>query len=208
MLTRCLEEMRQDSRHAARMLLQHPSFTAAAVLSLALGIGANTAIFSVVDAALLNPLPYREPDRLIAIHGTSPKSSKNAVSYPNFLDMRTRTRTFEEIAAWFIEMFTLAGQPQAERLIGGRVSASYFSILRVQPLLGRRFEAREDQRGLQIADEVLVDRQNVETDALVRLGVCGECCGDGVHLGSRLGEADIWAKAPYRRGSGHVTRQE
>ena len=147
MLTRCLQEMRQDSRHAARMLLQHPSFTAAAVLSLALGIGANTAIFSVVDAALLNPLPYREPDRLIAIHGTSPKSSKNAVSYPNFLDMRARTRTFEEIAAWFIEMFTLAGQPQAERLIGGRVSASYFSILRVQPLLGRTFSAAEDQAG-------------------------------------------------------------
>ena len=139
--------MRQDARHAARMLIQHPSFTAAAVLSLALGIGANTAIFSVVDAALLNPLPYAEPDRLIAIHGTSSKSSTNAVSYPNFLDLRARTRTFEEIAAWRIEMFTLAGQPQAERLIGGRVSASYFSILRVQPLLGRTFAAREDQPG-------------------------------------------------------------
>src|SRR5688572_13112567 len=106
-VTRFLEEMRQDARHAARILIQHPSFTAAAVLSLALGIGANTAIFSVIDAALLNPLPYAEPDRLIAIHGTSPKSRKNSVSYPNFLDMRARTRTFEETAAWFIEMFTL-----------------------------------------------------------------------------------------------------
>ena len=135
--------MRQDVRHAARMLIQHPSFSAAAVLSLALGIGANTAIFSVIDAALLDPIPYAEPDRLIAIHGTSLKS----MSYPNFLDLRVRTRTFEEIAAWRIEMFTLAGQPQAERLIGGRVSASYFSILRVQPLLGRTFAAREDQLG-------------------------------------------------------------
>ena len=146
-VTRFLEEMRQDARHAARILIQHPSFTTTAVLSLALGIGANTAIFSVVDAALLNPLPYAEPDRLIAIHGTSSKSTKNPVSYPNFLDVRARTRTFEEIAAWFLEMFTLAGQPQAERLIGGRVSASYFSILRVQPLLGRTFAAREDQPG-------------------------------------------------------------
>jgi putative ABC transport system permease protein len=147
MLTRCLEEMRQDSRHAVRMLIQHPAFTAAGVLSLALGIGANTAVFSVVDAALLNPLPYAEPDRLIAIHGTSPTSSRNTVSYPNFLDMRARTRTFEDTAAWFIEMFTLAGQPQAERLIGGRVSAGYFSILRVEPLLGRTFSAAEDRAG-------------------------------------------------------------
>jgi predicted permease len=139
--------MRQDVRHAARMLIQHPSFTAAAVLSLAIGIGANAAVFSVVDAALLDPLPYAEPDRLMAVHGASSSSTKNSVSYPNFLDLRARTRTFEEMAAWRIEMFTLAGQPQAERLIGGRVSASYFSILRVQPLLGRRFEAREDQPG-------------------------------------------------------------
>ncbi|HUE85142.1 MAG TPA: ABC transporter permease [Vicinamibacterales bacterium] len=146
-MSRFLEEMRQDVRHAARILIQHPSFTAAAVLSLALGIGANTAIFSVVDAALLNPLPYAEPDRLVAVHGTSSTSTKNFVSYPNFLDLRGRTRTFEAIAAWFIEMFTLAGQPQAERLIGGRVSASYFSILRVQPLLGRTFAAQEDQAG-------------------------------------------------------------
>ena len=147
MLTRRLEEMRQDARHAARMLIRHPSFTAAAVLSLALGIGANTAIFSVIDAALLNPLPYTDPDRVIAIYGTSPKSTRNTVSYRNFLDVRERTRSFEETAAWFIDMFTLAGQPQAERLIGGRVSASYFSILRVQPLLGRTFSAAEDQAG-------------------------------------------------------------
>jgi predicted permease len=147
MLSRYLEEMRQDVRQAARMLIQHPSFTAAAVLSLAIGIGANSAIFSVVDAVLLNPLPYAAPDRLIAIHGTSSTTTRNSVSYPNFLDMRARARTFEDIAAWRIEMFTLAGQPQAERLIGGRVSASYFSILRVPPLLGRTFEAREDQPG-------------------------------------------------------------
>ena len=155
-MTRPVEEIFQDARHAARMLTRHPSFTVAALLSLALGIGANTAIFSVVDAALLDPLPYAEPERLITIHGASSTSTKNpvvasaharAVSYPNFLDWRARARTFDGIAAWHLEMFTLAGQPQAERLIGGRVSASYFSILRVQPLFGRTFEAREDQPG-------------------------------------------------------------
>jgi hypothetical protein len=83
----------------------------------------------------------------MAIHGASPTSSGNFVSYPNYLDMRARARTFEDTAAWFIGMFTLAGQPQAERLIGGRVSASYFSILRVEPLLGRTFSAAEDQAG-------------------------------------------------------------
>jgi predicted permease len=146
-VTRFLDELRQDIRHAARMSIQHPSFTAAAVLSLAIGIGASAAIFSVVNAVLLDPLPYHESKRLVAIHGTSPTTMKNSVSYPNFLDVRARTRTFEEVAAWRVEMFTLAGEPQAERLIGGRVSAGYFSILRVRPLLGRTFAAEEDRPG-------------------------------------------------------------
>jgi predicted permease len=146
-VTRFLEEIRQDVGHAARLSIQRPSFAAAAALSLALGIGANTAIFSVVDAALLNPLPYPNADRLVAIHGTSSAALEGAISYPNFLDWRARTQAFEGIAAWRLEMFTIAGQPQAERLTGGRVSATYFSILGVQPLLGRTFTAQEDQPG-------------------------------------------------------------
>ena len=142
-----IEHTVQDLRHAIRQLVRSPALTGIVIVTLALGIGANTAIFSVVNAALLDPLPYSEPDCLTAIHSTSPTSTTNSLSYPNFLDMRARTRTFEAIAAWRIEMFTIARQPQAERLIGGRVSASYFSILRVQPLLGRTFAAQEDQPG-------------------------------------------------------------
>ena len=147
MVTQLLEETRRDLRYAARTLAKHPSFTAAAVLSLALGIGPTVAMFSVLDAAALHPLPFAEPDRLVAIHGTSPTTTRNAVSYPNYLDWRRRMRMFEDLAAWHLDMFTLSGLAQAERVIGGRVSASYFPILRVQPLLGRTFNAVEDQVG-------------------------------------------------------------
>ena len=142
-----VEETLRDLRHAARALVRHPSFAIAAVLSLALGIGPSVAIFSVLDAALLNPFPYAEPDRLVAVQGTSLKTTRNPLLYPNFLDRRDCVRTLEDIAAWHLEMFTLTGRMQAQRLIGGRVSASYFSILRTQPLLGRTFTATEDRIG-------------------------------------------------------------
>lgn len=146
-MSRFLLDARQDLQYASRALVQHPSFTAAAVLSLAIGIGASTAVFSVVDAALLRPLPYRGADRLMAVHGTSSTSAGDFVSYPNFLDWRARTRTFEGLAAWHLAMFTLEGEPGAERVIGGRVSDSYFSTLGVAPLLGRTLDAREDRPG-------------------------------------------------------------
>lgn len=144
---RWLDDVRQDFQHAIRMLAQNRSFSAAAVLSLALGIGASTAVFSVVDAALLRPLPYSNPGQLMAVHGTSLTTARDSVSYLNFLDWQARTRTFETLAAWHIAMFTLDGEPSAERVIGGRVSDSYFSTLGVAPLLGRAFGPREDQLG-------------------------------------------------------------
>jgi predicted permease len=147
MVTEFLGETVREVRHALRALIRYRSFTVAAVLSLALGIGSSVAIFSVVDTALLNPLPYEEPERLIAVYGTSPKSMRNSVSFPNYLDWRDRIQTVDDIAASHLEMFTLTGQPQAERLIGGRVSASYFNILRVQPLVGRTFDDQEDRIG-------------------------------------------------------------
>jgi hypothetical protein len=146
-VTGFLEETIRDFRYALRALIRHHSFTVAAVLSLALGIGSSVAIFTVVDAALLNPLPYDEPEQLIAVHGTSPTSMRNSVSYPNYLDWREHIQTVDDIAASHLEMFTLTGRQQAERLIGGRVSAGYFNILRVQPLLGRTFDEYEDRIG-------------------------------------------------------------
>lgn len=141
------EELLREIRHAARLLAQSPSFTAAAVLSLAIGIGATTAVFSVADGTLLHPLPYANSDQLMAVHGTSPAAAKDSVSYPNFLDWRARSRAFEVLAAWHLEMFTLAGDQVGERVIGGRVSSSYFSALRVTALVGRTFAAEEDQPG-------------------------------------------------------------
>jgi predicted permease len=147
MVTEFLKETAREVRYALRALTRNRSFTVAAVLSLGLGIGSSVAMFSVVDAAFLNPLPYDEPERLIAVYGTSPKSRTNSVSYPNYRDWRDRIRTVDDIAAWHLEMFTLTGRIQAERLIGGRVSAGYFKVLRVQPLLGRTFNDQEDRIG-------------------------------------------------------------
>jgi len=104
-------------------------------------------VFSVVDATLLRPLPYADTERLMAVHGTSSTAARDFISYPNFLDWRARTQTFEALAAWHLDMFTLDGEPSAERVIGGRVSHSYFSTLGVAPLLGLTFDAREDQPG-------------------------------------------------------------
>ena len=146
-LKQVLADTGRDVRGAMRIFIKSRSFAVAAVLSLALGIGPSVAMFSVVDATMLNPLPYDAPEQLIAIHGTSPASTANAVSYPNYLDWRQRAQSVEDIAAWFLDMFTLTGPNQAERLIGGRVSAGYFAILRVPPLLGRTFTEQEDRRG-------------------------------------------------------------
>jgi predicted permease len=144
---RWLDDLGRDLTYATRSLKKNPSFSAVAVLTLALGIGANTAIFSVVDAVLLHPVPFPEPEQLVALHGKSDTTGWSAVSYPNLLDWQRQTRTLEAIAAWRIDFFTLIGQNQAERLKGGRVSASYFSILRVRPLLGRTFQPSDDQLG-------------------------------------------------------------
>jgi putative ABC transport system permease protein len=136
-----LETMWQDARYAARTFLKEPSFTVVAVLTLALGIGANTAIFSVVDAILLRPLPYPEPDRLVRIWESSVRfdSPRNVVNPINFLDWRDHSRSFEAIAAIVDHMSNLSvnGQPIAVHSL--TVSPEFFSILRVPPLLGRTF---------------------------------------------------------------------
>jgi predicted permease len=137
----------QDVRYALRGLRRAPGFTFAAALTLALGIGANVAIFSVVDAVVLHPLPFPEPDRLVALYGTSPVAQSNSISYPNFLDWQRETRTFEALAIWRPEFFVLDDRGQTEQLQGQMVSADFFPILRVRPLLGRMFTRDDDQLG-------------------------------------------------------------
>jgi predicted permease len=137
----------QDLRYGARMLWKSPGFTLVAVAALALGIGANTAIFSVVNAVLLRPLPYPEPERLVAAWGYKDELRRSTtVTYPDFVDWRDQTQTLEQVAA-YQSSGTLLRQNDAEPelITGANVAADLFPLLRVQPILGRAFTRAEDQ---------------------------------------------------------------
>src|SRR5262245_60949085 len=137
--------MYNDLRFAFRMLRKSPAFTAVAVLTLALGIGANTAIFSVVNAVLLRPLPYQKPSRLVLLwqRFTRLGLDRVVVSASEFSDYRDQTTSFEEIAAFGYESFNLTGGNEPERIQGAVVSASLFPLLGVKPILGRWFALEE-----------------------------------------------------------------
>ena len=137
----------QDLRYGARMLFKNPGITFVVILALALGIGANTAIFSVVDAVLLRPLPYPESDRLVFLNETSKAMDEISVSYPNFTDWRNQNQVFENIGVYNRDSYNLTGVGDAERIITGQVSADMFAALRVQPALGRLFTNDEDKPG-------------------------------------------------------------
>ncbi len=142
------ETLGQDVRYGLRQLRRSPGFTAVAVLTLALGIGANTAIFSVVNAVLLRPLPFEQPDRLVRVVSfrLRDKAGDNA-SYPDFLDWRSQNHVFERMGVFRTEGFTLTGHGQAAHLQGSIVSAEIFALLGVKPLLGRTFLPEEDKPG-------------------------------------------------------------
>ena len=139
----------QDLRYGARRLVAAPAFTTVVVLTLALGIGANTAVFSVVNAVLLRPLPYREPERLVTINHFYPSlnSLEAPVSAPGFVDYRDRTRVFSGVAVQAGWAPNLTGRSDPERLNGTRVSALYFSTLGVPAAHGRTLLPEEDQPG-------------------------------------------------------------
>jgi putative ABC transport system permease protein len=135
----------RDVKYAARLLLRAPGFAAVALVTLALGIGANTAIFSVLNAVLLRPLPYADPDRLVAIGDRSPDGSPGNSGYTTFLDWRDRTHAFDEmvvIRSWIPTLLMVNGEP--ERISAMRVSAGFFHMLGVKPARGRDFTAAED----------------------------------------------------------------
>jgi len=138
-----MDSLWQDVRYALRLLSAKPAFTTIAVLTLALGIGANTAIFSVVNAVLLRALPYAEPDRLIF---AAEKVGGNAmpVSYPNFLDWRAGQSSFEKLVAYSADDLNVTGLDQSERVVGELVSDDYFELLGVTALRGRTFLAEEN----------------------------------------------------------------
>ena len=146
-------DLGHDLRYGLRMLTKNPAFTAIAVLALALGIGANTAIFSVVNAILLRPLPFKNPDELVMVweNATHQGFPKNTPSPANFLDWREQNTVFTGISAMATRSFNLTGVGEPERLDGRRVSANIFDLLGVRPILGRTFVAEEDQPGMRVA---------------------------------------------------------
>lgn len=141
-----LETLLQDLRYGLRDLAKNPAFTAAAVLTLGLGIGATSAIFSVVNGVLLSPLAGREPDRLVLLWESTQDIPQIRVSYPNYLDWRQRTHSFEDIAIYHgSEQFNLTGQGDPERIRGGLASGNLFTVIGVEPALGRLISPREDR---------------------------------------------------------------
>jgi predicted permease len=143
----------QDARYGMRMLRKSPGFTLVAVVALALGIGANSAIFSVVNAMLLRPLPYADPERLVVVWETNPSLSStflrthNEASPANFRDWREQNTVFESIGAYRWNTFNLTGTDTPEQLVGNRATASLFRALGVKPLVGRTFAEEEDAAG-------------------------------------------------------------
>ena len=137
----------QDMRYGARMLLKNPGITFVVILALALGIGANTAIFSVVNAVLLRPLPYPESDRLVFLNERSAVLDEMSISYPNFADWRNQNQVFEKIGVHNRNSYNLTGAGEVERIPTAQVSADLFSALRVNAAVGRVFNNEEDKPG-------------------------------------------------------------
>jgi len=140
-----METLIQDLKYAVRMLIKSPSFTTIAILTLALGIGANTALFSVVNGVLLRPLPYSQPDRLVVLSEKTANFESSSISYPNFLDWQRSNSAFASIAAYRSDDFSITGSGEAERVRVGMVSTGFFEILGVNPVRGRLFSAEEDR---------------------------------------------------------------
>ncbi len=143
-----IADLWQDLRYGARMLVKNPGFSAVVVLTLALGIGANAALFSVVNGVLLNPLPYPQPEQLVALNQRLPNTGAGSISYPNFLDWQRENQSFSAIAVSRSSSFALVGTGEAERVRGRRCTANLFAVLGVKPVVGRDFAPGEDAPGV------------------------------------------------------------
>src|SRR4051812_33829476 len=140
-----MDTLVEDLRHALRMLRQNPGFTAAAVAALALGIGANTAIFSVLNTVLLKPLPYPDPDRLVMFVNSSPQGSFPGASPTKFNVWRRQTAALQDIAAYRFNVVNLTDAGDPEQISAGQVSADFFRLFGAPVVAGRTFSADEDR---------------------------------------------------------------
>ena len=143
-----MENLIKDIRFGVRSLLRRPGFTAIAVITLALGIGINTALFSVVNGVLLNPLPFPDPDQMVVFDQSKPNFETGAVPYPNFLDLRKENQTFAAMSIFRGAAFSLIGAGEPERVQGRYVSADFCSVFGIKPVVGRGFLPHEDEPGV------------------------------------------------------------
>jgi len=200
----------QDARFALRTMRRSPGLTGVAILTLALGIGANTAVFSIVNGVLLRPLPYRDPARLMDVYSSSPERGfpVGPTSPPDFREMRTQNRTLTSLSAYFNSALNLSGDFQAERLTGMVVSTEFFDTLGVKPLLGRTFRASEgvwgSHRVVILSEKFWRARFGGRPDILgAVLRLDGDLCTViGVMPASFyfLGEQQIWAPMAFKPG--------
>lgn len=144
---RPLEDLVGDVRYGLRILRRTPAFSAIAIVTLALGIGVNTAMFSLVDAVLRRPLPYHAPTELVRLHASKPSYERGSISYPNFVDWQAQNHSFATMAVARGGAFTLTGTGPAERVSASLVSSDYFTVLAIDPLVGRGFAKREAEPG-------------------------------------------------------------
>src|ERR1043166_8634307 len=142
-----MDQLIKDIRFAFRSLWRQPGFATIAVLTLALGIGLNTALFSVVNSVLLNPLPFPQPEQLVTIDQSKPNFETGAIPYPNFLDLRKENQTFTAMTILRSASFSLIGAGESERVNGRYVSADFCSVFGIKPVLGREFTLGEDEPG-------------------------------------------------------------
>jgi predicted permease len=212
-----METLLRDVQYGIRNLLKRPGFTAVAVITLMLGIGANTAIFSVVNAVLLRPLPFGDPDRLTQLWEAKIDKGRNEIpaSYPNFADWRNRNRFFEQVSAYSEWNFNLTGVGEAERIRSAIVSPEFFSLLGIKPLRGRVFLPGEDERGKDLvvvigeslwqrkfnSDPNIIGRSiNLDHKSFTVAGVVAR----GVHAPLLPDEIELWA--PVSHGFGATNR--
>jgi len=207
----------RDLRYSARMLIKSPGFTAVAVLALTLGIGANTAIFSVVNSVLLRPLPYSDPGRLMQLWEASARKGRGEMpaSYPNFADWRDQNHVFEQVVAYSDWTFNLTGAGEPERIRSAIVSPAFFSVLDIKPIRGRVFLSGEDERGkdtVAVISESLWQRRfdsdpnivgrslNLDDKSFTVVGVIAR----GVQAPLLSDEIELWA--PVSHGFGFTDR--
>jgi putative ABC transport system permease protein len=205
-----------DIRYGLRSLLKEPGFTVVAIITLALGIGANTAIFSVIDAVLLRPLPFKDPERLVAVWSTDSGRglSKQYVSYPDLTDWRAASRSFEHLGGWFGYDMTLVGDGEPARVKGVGVAGDLLAALGVQPVVGRTFRA-DDDRVVVLSDELWRRRFNADPNVVGRgVTLSGESytvvgvMPGGFQFPIQADAADVWLTWNYAVHPGPASKRD